>query len=140
MSALISCHAFFFSPPSPPNPGPALAHWRSSLFLAGQFATAGRSDSHVILQWCVERIQPGVPRHRTTTNQTGFQQHEKYTAIATCQTPTLLRISPSRPQTTSLNVTRLLQLLDLTTWPPSFNPRSSCFPAHLALVMPPTVR
>lgn len=36
---------------------------------------------HVILQWCVERIQPGVPRHRMTTNQTsvaGFQQHEKY--------------------------------------------------------------
>lgn len=36
---------------------------------------------HVILQWCVEYIQPRVPRHWMTTNQTsvtGFQQHEKY--------------------------------------------------------------
>ncbi len=36
---------------------------------------------HVILQWCVECIQPRVPRRWMTTNQTsvtGFQQHEKY--------------------------------------------------------------
>lgn len=36
---------------------------------------------HVILQWCIERIQPRVPRGCMSTNQTsvtGFQQHEKY--------------------------------------------------------------
>lgn len=36
---------------------------------------------HVILQWCVECIQPRVPRRWMTTNQTsvtGFQPHEKY--------------------------------------------------------------
>lgn len=38
----------------------------------------GEVRRHVILQWCVERVQPGLPRHRMTTNQTGFQQHEKY--------------------------------------------------------------
>lgn len=45
----------------------------------------------------------------------------------------------SCPRTTSLNVTRLLQLLDLTTWSPSFNPQSYSFPAHSKLVIPPAV-
>lgn len=58
---------------------------------------------HVILQWCIECIQPRVPRGCMSTNQTsvtGFQQHEKYIM------PGL--ICPATPFRISLHVLRLL--------------------------------
>lgn len=70
-----------FNAPPPPQKKvcPILAHSLAFLpFPCWAVCHSGEVRRHVILQWCVERIQPGVPRHRMTTNQTGFQQHEKY--------------------------------------------------------------
>lgn len=53
----------------------------SSLFPCWAVCHGREVRHHVILQWCVECIQPRVPRRWMTTNQTsvtGFQQHEKY--------------------------------------------------------------
>lgn len=66
---------------SPPPPSKSVSHPRTLAFLpfpCWAVCHGGEVRRHVILLWCVERIQPGVPRHRMTTNQTGFQQHEKY--------------------------------------------------------------
>lgn len=76
MYTFICCYAFFLAPhthtftflPLLPFPCWAACH-------------GGEVRRHVILQQCVERAQPAVPRHWMTTNLTsvaGFRQHEKY--------------------------------------------------------------